>query len=160
MSAAPILRAVTDTALVIDATRGAVEVNGEPFNVTGKELALLRALADNPSRMVSKDELLRTVWGYGSDEGKPTRTLDTHACRLRTRLASRGGRFIVTVWGQGFRLVDPGCEHTVHVVGPPLRSVQPLSPGDEIDDAIRALERARIVLWRVKHGAISPRAIR
>ena len=35
-----------------------------------------------------------------------TRTLDSHACRLRQKLSARGDRFVVNVWGVGYRLVD------------------------------------------------------
>lgn len=36
----------------------------------------------------------------------PTRTLDTHACRLRHKLSRGGARFVVNVWGVGYRLID------------------------------------------------------
>jgi DNA-binding response OmpR family regulator len=46
------------------------------------------------------------VWGYGSDAR--TRTLDSHACRLRHKLAVAGaGQHVVNVWGVGYRLLDP-----------------------------------------------------
>jgi DNA-binding response OmpR family regulator len=55
----------------------------------------------------TKEELLRDVWGFqlmGS-----TRTLDSHASRVRRKLMSAGGgrRWIVNVWGVGYRLTDP-----------------------------------------------------
>ena len=55
--------------------------------------------------MVSKHELLRDVWGYVSP-GR-TRTVDSHASRLRRKLfdASGGERYIVNVWGLGYRLL-------------------------------------------------------
>lgn len=46
--------------------------------------------------------------GYGvffQDLGS-TRTLDSHACRLRAKLERDGDRFVVNVWGVGYRLVD------------------------------------------------------
>jgi DNA-binding response OmpR family regulator len=54
---------------------------------------------------VSKQELLRDVWGYKS-MGR-TRTVDSHASRLRRKLAvaSGGRRYIVNVWGLGYRMV-------------------------------------------------------
>ena len=54
--------------------------------------------------MHTKDELLRTIWGYRSTGH--TRTLDSHACRLRQKLGLHGDRFVVNVWGVGYRLVD------------------------------------------------------
>jgi DNA-binding response OmpR family regulator len=53
----------------------------------------------------TKEELLRTVWGFRSPGA--TRTLDSHACRLRQKLGIEGDRFVVNVWGVGYRLVDP-----------------------------------------------------
>lgn len=51
---------------------------------------------------------MRAVWGYCAPER--TRTLDSHACRLRAKLRSAGDRrFIENIWGIGYRLVavDP-----------------------------------------------------
>jgi DNA-binding response OmpR family regulator len=66
-------------------------------------------LAREPTKVWSKDELLRAVWGYDSSIGS-TRTLDSHACRLRHKLAVQGDRFVVNVWGVGYRLVDGAGE--------------------------------------------------
>ena len=51
-----------------------------------------------------RNDLLRTVWGFRSMGS--TRTLDSHACRLRRKLGADGDRFVVNVWGVGYRLVD------------------------------------------------------
>ena len=84
-------------------------MHGEPVELSQKEFALLRQLAGEPTRVWTKAELLRTVWGFQS-LGR-TRTLDSHACRLRSKLAVRGDRFVVNVWGVGYRFVDgPGAE--------------------------------------------------
>jgi DNA-binding response OmpR family regulator len=57
----------------------------------------------------TKDELLRDVWGFRS-RGR-TRTLDSHACRLRHKLSAAGdARFVDNVWGVGYRLVSPGAQ--------------------------------------------------
>jgi hypothetical protein len=69
-----------------------------------KEFALLRALAAAPTRVFTKEELLRDVWGFRSMGA--TRTLDSHACRLRQKLGTAGDKFVVNVWGVGYRLVD------------------------------------------------------
>ena len=47
---------------------------------------------------------MRDVWGFRSRGN--TRTLDSHACRLRNKLGVSGDRFVVNVWGVGYRLVD------------------------------------------------------
>ncbi len=55
--------------------------------------------------MFTREELLRGVWGYRTLGS--TRTLDSHACRLRQKLRSAGGGgYIVNVWGVGYRLID------------------------------------------------------
>lgn len=91
-------------ALQVDPATREVLLHGDRITLPGKEFALLRTLAADPTRVFTKLELLRTVWGY-KNLGS-TRTLDTHACRLRRRLRTRGDRFVVTVWGVGYRLVD------------------------------------------------------
>jgi len=90
--------------LEIDPTAREVTVRGARVALAQKEFALLRALAAEPTRVFTKEELLRTVWGFRSMGA--TRTLDSHACRLRQKLGPHGDRFVVNVWGVGYRLVD------------------------------------------------------
>jgi DNA-binding response OmpR family regulator len=90
--------------LTIDPLARAVSLAGEPVQLSAKEFGLLYALASDPGRVFSKDELLRDVWGYAS--AGSTRTLDTHACRLRAKLSCGDGRFVITVRGVGYKLVD------------------------------------------------------
>lgn len=93
--------------LEIDPAARSVTLNGRRVVVSQKEFALLRTLAADPTRVHTKDELLRTLWGYrASTNGGSTRTLDSHACRLRQKLARDGDRYLVNVWGVGYRLVD------------------------------------------------------
>ncbi len=61
-------------------------------------------LATEPTRVFTKDELLREIWGYQSQAR--TRTLDSHASRLRRKLDPGGGRFVINCWGVGYRLVE------------------------------------------------------
>jgi DNA-binding response OmpR family regulator len=90
--------------IVIDPARRQVRVHGETVELSNKEFALLRALASDPTRVFSKEELLRDVWGYRS-LGR-TRTLDSHASRLRRKLDPEHGRFVVNSWGVGYRLLE------------------------------------------------------
>ena len=90
--------------LELDPPTREVTVRGERVALSQKEFALLRALAADPVRVFTKDELLRDVWGYRSRGS--TRTLDSHACRLRRKLGVQGDAFVVNVWGVGYRLVD------------------------------------------------------
>jgi DNA-binding response OmpR family regulator len=90
--------------LEVDPPSREVLVRGEPVALSQKEFALLRTLAADPTRVWTKDELLRSVWGFRSMGA--TRTLDSHACRLRTKLGRHGDKYVVNVWGVGYRLVD------------------------------------------------------
>jgi DNA-binding response OmpR family regulator len=90
--------------LEVDPASREVLLRGRRIELSQKEFALLRALASDPTRVFTKEELLRTVWGFRSMGS--TRTLDSHACRLRHKLARDGDRFILNVWGVGYRLVD------------------------------------------------------
>ncbi len=79
-------------------------LHGQPVALSNKEFALLRALAADPTRVFTREELLRGVWGFRALG--TTRTLDSHACRLRRKLRDAGGGFVVNVWGVGYRLLD------------------------------------------------------
>jgi DNA-binding response OmpR family regulator len=94
--------------LELDPLSRQVWLHGEQLALSKKEFGLLRALASDPTRVFGRDELLRGVWGYRSI-GR-TRTLDSHASRLRKKLNAFGDRFVVNVWGVGYRLVDGGVE--------------------------------------------------
>jgi len=67
------------------------------------EFDLLATLATDPRRVFLKQDLLETVWGI--PRGISTRTLDSHACRLRHKLSGAGGTFISNRWGVGYSLV-------------------------------------------------------
>lgn len=91
-------------ALTVDAATREVKVGERSVSLANKEFELLRALAAEPSRVFTKHELLRDVWGYRA-VGR-TRTLDSHASRLRRKLDPERGRFVVNCWGVGYRLVE------------------------------------------------------
>jgi DNA-binding response OmpR family regulator len=88
--------------LMIDPLARTVSLAGEPVLLSAKEFSLLYMLATEPARVFSKNDLLRDVWGYVTPGA--TRTLDTHACRLRKKLAGSGRPFVVTVRGVGYKL--------------------------------------------------------
>ncbi len=93
--------------LVVDVTGRSAHLHGVRVVLSQKEFALLRTLAAEPHRVFTKIELLRTVWGH--ELISTTRTLDSHACRLRHKLGAlaRGDEsWIVNVWGVGYRLLD------------------------------------------------------
>ncbi len=84
----------------IDRPTRRVTVAGRRVVLPTKEYELLLKLASDPQRVFTKDELLRDVWGFRS-AGR-TRTLDSHASRLRRRL---GGGYVRNVWGVGYCLL-------------------------------------------------------
>jgi DNA-binding response OmpR family regulator len=94
--------------LELDPLARQVRLDGEPLALSKKEYALLRALATEPTRVFTREELLRGVWGFRTLG--TTRTLDSHACRLRNKLNAGGARFVVNVWGVGYRLLDGGVQ--------------------------------------------------
>jgi DNA-binding response OmpR family regulator len=91
--------------VVIDPPRRKVTVGDREVRLARKEFTLLRVLASDPTRVFSKEELLRDIWGLGRTAAS-ARTLDSHASRLRRKLDSEGRRFVVNCWGVGYRLVD------------------------------------------------------
>lgn len=94
--------------LEVDPLSRQVQLDGRPIHLSKKEFALLRALAEDPTRVFTREELLRGVWGYRALGA--TRTLDSHASRLRKKLSGAGDGFVVNVWGVGYRLIDGGIE--------------------------------------------------
>lgn len=91
--------------LVICAEERQASLHGRHLALCGKEFALLAALAREPRRVLSKDELMLRVWGYRT--AVRTRTVDTHASRLRRKLALVDPRLglVANVWGVGYRLL-------------------------------------------------------
>lgn len=90
--------------LTLDPVTRAVRLAGRPVHLSVKEFALLQALAEEPTRVRSKNELLRNVWGYLSIG--QTRTVDAHACRLRKKLSGTSRQWVVNVRGVGYRLTE------------------------------------------------------
>lgn len=78
-------------------------VDDAEVELTAKEFALLKGLMQRPGRVLTREQLLRDVWG--SDITVTTRTIDTHLKRLREKLGVAGG-LIETVRGVGYRFSD------------------------------------------------------
>jgi DNA-binding response OmpR family regulator len=91
--------------LVVDRRTRRVSVRDEVVSLSAKEFDLLARLASEPGRVFTKEELLRQVWGFRA-LGR-TRTLESHASRLRRKLnLTEDDRYVVNVWGVGYRLLD------------------------------------------------------
>jgi DNA-binding response OmpR family regulator len=89
----------------IDTRTRDVRVEGRRVQLAQKEYELLVHLAREPERVFTKSELLRDVWNYRV-AGR-TRTLDSHASRLRRKLRETGSEatLVENVWGVGYRLL-------------------------------------------------------
>ena len=91
--------------VVVDASRHEASVGGNELTLTSKEFALLEYLARHPGIVLSRDALLREVWGYDYPVG--TRTVDVHISWLRQKIEEDPARprRILTVRGHGYRLI-------------------------------------------------------
>lgn len=91
--------------LVIDRTTRRVTVGGVRLELPRRELDLLLALAEQPEKVFSRDELLRTVW-HSSSEWQSSATVTEHVHRLRAKLADTPTLpvRIASVRGVGYRL--------------------------------------------------------
>jgi DNA-binding response OmpR family regulator len=90
--------------LAIDRNAHVASLDGQPVHLRRLEFELLAHLASDPERVFGRAELLRDVWGYRAPGS--TRTVDSHASRLRRKLDLDGSRrWVVNVWGVGYRLI-------------------------------------------------------
>ena len=91
--------------LSIDVRTHRITLGGEELTLTPKEFDLLALLAEEPGALFTRGTILERVWDphwYG-----PTKTLDVHVASVRKKLGDP--RWIETVRGVGFRLVDPAA---------------------------------------------------
>jgi DNA-binding response OmpR family regulator len=89
--------------LVVDRAGRRAIACGRPLTLATKEYQLLQRLAQDPDRVFTREQLLRDVWGYRTFV--PTRTVESHASRVRCKLAAAGlPGWIVNVWGVGYKL--------------------------------------------------------
>ncbi len=89
--------------LLVDRGARRVLVCGGEVVLSAKEYALLVKLARDPDRVFTRELLLREVWGYRTFV--PTRTLESHASRVRCKLAAAGlTGWVVNIWGVGYKL--------------------------------------------------------
>jgi DNA-binding response OmpR family regulator len=92
--------------LVVDHRARQVRVGDRPVRLSGREFELAAKLASDPTRVFTKTELLRDVWGIRTN-GIRTRTVDSHASRLRRKLEAAGAAdLVINDWGVGYRLLS------------------------------------------------------
>jgi len=98
--APPVIRYRT---LTIHTATRTVIFGSTPVEMRRREYALLLYLAREPTRVVPKTELLRGVWGYPAQD--MSRTVESHASRLRCKLAAAGAvGWVPSTWGVGYCL--------------------------------------------------------
>jgi len=93
--------------LVISLEKRKVTLSGQPVELTAKEFDLLGLFASHPGRAYSRQELLDLVWGHHFDGYD--HTVNSHINRLRSKIEKNPSdpKFIQTVWGVGYRFVEP-----------------------------------------------------
>lgn len=89
----------------VDFRRAEVTKAGEPVDLSGKELQLLRYFIEHHGATLSRNELLEAVWGYST--APFTRTVDVHVANLRRKLEDDPARptLILTIHGLGYKFV-------------------------------------------------------
>lgn len=101
--AEPVLPQLCVGPLHIDTSSRTVLLHDQPVCLRPREYALLLHLAREPTRVFSRHDLLRALWDFQVSAG--TRTLDSHACRLRAKLARHSSEpWVINVRGVGYRL--------------------------------------------------------
>lgn len=92
--------------LLIDRAAREVTLGGAAVSLTAKEFSLLAYLCEHRGKVVSRDELLKRVWGNRYEGG--ARTVDIHVRRLRAKLGS--ALPLATLRGSGYKLTAPTAE--------------------------------------------------
>ena len=91
--------------MILYPERYEVEVKGEPVELTHKEYALLKYLVENKNHVLSRDQILQTVWGY--DFIGDTNVVDVYISYLRSKIDDRfGEKYIFTTRGVGYAIRD------------------------------------------------------
>ena len=94
--------------LVLDPLRRQVRLRGEVVELTAREFDLLWHFASHPGRVYTRGQLLDQVWGYGHEGYE--HTVNSHINRLRAKIEDNPAqpRYVLTVWGVGYRFADTG----------------------------------------------------
>lgn len=89
----------------VDLRHQLVTRQGRPVEMSGREFELLRYFLAHRGEVVSREQLLRDVWGY--NQVVVTRTVDTFVAKLRCHIepVPHEPRYLVTVHGTGYRLI-------------------------------------------------------
>jgi DNA-binding response OmpR family regulator len=93
--------------LLVDFAAYTASLDGQPIEMTAKEIEVLKFLWLHRSQTVTRDQLLTNVWGY--DESISTRTVDNFILRLRQKIEKdpSNPKRIITIHGVGYKLILP-----------------------------------------------------
>jgi len=95
--------------LVIDSWRRQARVGGVAVDLTPTEFRLLEALSRHPGRTFTREEMVARA--FGPDYDGLERTVDSHVTNMRRKLSAvSGGRYVRTVHGVGYRLLDDDAD--------------------------------------------------
>lgn len=95
--------------ITMDDARHTVTVNGRPVELTYKEYSLLKQFLEQPELVISRDRLMRDVWGI--EISVESRTVDMHIRTLRQKLGD-AGQHIKTVRKVGYMLTESEVSDT------------------------------------------------
>lgn len=96
------LKQIAVDTLIIDVEKHLVHRDGVEFQLTLKEFELLKELVSNRGKVLTRNYLLDTIWGY--DYYGETRTVDVHVRHLRKKIESEEHQYIETVRGIGYKI--------------------------------------------------------
>ena len=85
----------------IDKSAHMVTVDDKNVELSYKEFELLTYFVENKGIALSREKILNNVWNY--DYFGDARTIDTHVKKLRSKLGEKGGEYIKTIWGMGYK---------------------------------------------------------
>jgi DNA-binding response OmpR family regulator len=93
-------------AITIDLAAHDVQVDGKPVTLTPTQFKILEVLSSHVGQTLTRDQLLQRV---SADGDVFDRTLDRHIANVRARIEADPGnpRYIITVFGVGYKMVDP-----------------------------------------------------
>lgn len=88
--------------LVMELDNRRVQIAGKDIRLTSKEFDILKLLLNNPDKIYSREDLLKTIWGNGTPAD--ARTVDVHVRRLREKIESDPAKpqYVFTKWGSGY----------------------------------------------------------
>jgi two-component system, OmpR family, alkaline phosphatase synthesis response regulator PhoP len=95
--------------LVLDVPRLRVTVAGRPVELTATEFSILAAMAREPGRVFTRSQLLDAVHGVAFEAYE--RAIDAHIKNIRRKVEADPGRprYVLTVYGVGYRVAEPGA---------------------------------------------------